>query len=108
MGLGHAVWCARHLIGDEPFAVLLADDMILSKTPCLKQMIDHYTEGNMAAVMQVPKDKTWQYGILDCTSETDKIITAKALVEKPDPEKAPSNHAIIGRYILTPDRFQQG
>lgn len=105
LGLGHAIWCARHLIGDEPFAVLLADDMILSKTPCLKQMMDYYQGGNMAAVMRVPENQTNQYGILDCLSQTDKIITAKALVEKPDPSHAPSNYAIIGRYILTPEIF---
>lgn len=105
LGLGHAIWCARNLIGNEPFAVLLADDMILSKTPCLKQMISHYTEGNMAAVMRVPKDQTNQYGIVDCASEDDKTIKAKSLVEKPSPKDAPSDHAIIGRYILTPEIF---
>lgn len=105
LGLGHAIWCARHLVGNEPFAVLLADDMILSKQPCLQQMMNHYDGGNMAAVMQVPNDKTNQYGILDCGAEDDYKIVAKGLVEKPDPAKAPSNHAIIGRYILTPEIF---
>lgn len=105
MGLGHAIWCARHLIKDEPFAVLLADDMILSKKPCLKQMIESYSDGNMAAVMQVPYNQTNKYGILDCLDENDKTIKAKGLVEKPDPAVAPSNYAIIGRYILTPEIF---
>lgn len=105
LGLGHAVWCARHLIGDEPFAVLLADDMILAKTPCLKQMIDHYPGGNMATIMEVPHEATQQYGILDCDFGDSQIIPARGLVEKPNPDQAPSQYAIIGRYILTPEIF---
>jgi len=109
LGLGHAVWCARNLIGDEPFAVILADDMIHSKKPCLAQMIDAYNklggEGNMAAVMEVPKERTSSYGILDIASDKGQVVLAKGLVEKPKPENAPSNLSIIGRYILEPDIF---
>lgn len=107
LGLGHAVWCARHLIGDEPFAVILPDDMILSKTPCLKQMMDAYDNvgGNMVAAMEVPNEKTRQYGVIDVASSKGSLITAKGVVEKPAPEKAPSNFAIIGRYILQPGIF---
>lgn len=109
LGLGHAVWCARHLIGDEPFAVILADDMVLADTPCLAQMLSAY-EGlnapvNMAAVMDVPREKTASYGILDVTSEDGKLAKAKALVEKPEPSEAPSTLSITGRYILQPDIF---
>jgi UTP--glucose-1-phosphate uridylyltransferase len=106
LGLGHAVWCARHLIGDEPFAVILADDLIHAKTPCIKQMINAYTGGNMAAVMEVPKAQTGSYGILDINgATTGKKVKAKGLVEKPSPAKAPSNLSIIGRYILDPGIF---
>lgn len=109
MGLGHAVWCARHLIGDEPFAVILADDMVQSNVPCLKQMVDVYNDapGNMAAVMHVPKEHTNRYGILDIASESGKLVAAKGLVEKPAPEDAPSTLSIIGRYILQPSIFDQ-
>ncbi len=108
MGLGHAVWCARHLVGDEPFAVILADDMVLSKRPCLKQMIEQYnkTGGNMAAVMDVPRERTKSYGILDIAEEpSDKLVLAKGLVEKPDPREAPSTLSIIGRYVLDASIF---
>ena len=108
LGLGHAIWCARHLVGDEPFAVLLADDLIVSKTPCLQQMMGPYETvgGNMAAVMEVSKEATSGYGILDVEgSKTGPLIQAKNLVEKPAVDKAPSTTAIIGRYILSPDIF---
>jgi UTP--glucose-1-phosphate uridylyltransferase len=107
LGLGHAVWCARNLIGNEPFAVILADDMVLSGKPCLAQMIEQYnkTGGNMAAVMDVPREKTKSYGILDIAHSEGKLVTAKGLVEKPEPEKAPSTLSIIGRYILDPGIF---
>ncbi len=109
LGLGHAVWCARHWIQNEPFAVILADDMVLSKTPCLKQMVDDYAKapGNMAAVMNVPKDKTSSYGILDVASDDGLIVKAQGVVEKPKPEDAPSTLSIIGRYILQPSIFTQ-
>ncbi|MCI5050368.1 MAG: UTP--glucose-1-phosphate uridylyltransferase GalU [Rickettsiales bacterium] len=109
LGLGHAVWCARHWIGDEPFAVILADDMVLSDTPCLKQMVDAYEKGpgNMAAVMNVPKGQTNKYGILDIAEDDGQIVKAKGVVEKPAPADAPSDLSIIGRYILQPDIFEQ-
>ena len=111
LGLGHAVWCARHLIEDEPFAVILADDMVLSEKPCLKQMIEAYEEiggGNMAAVMDVPREKTRNYGILDIEQggKDAKLVKAKGLVEKPEPDKAPSTLSIIGRYILDSSIFK--
>ncbi len=106
-GLGHAVWCARHAIGNEPFAAILADDLVLSETGCLKQMVDAYhahgAPANLAAVMDVPREHTKRYGILDVDGPTDgKMVAAKGLVEKPSPEKAPSTLSIIGRYILQP------
>jgi len=107
MGLGHAVWCARDLVGDEPFAVLLADDLILGKTPCLKQMVDARakTGGNVVAVMDVPRAHTRRYGVLDVERDDGSLVSVKGLVEKPAPEKAPSTLSIIGRYILEPEVF---
>jgi len=111
LGLGHAVWCARHLIGDEPFAVILADDMVLSKKPCLKQMVEAHklTSGNVLGVMDVPREQTNQYGIVDIdnnyASKNKRLVKAKGLVEKPAPDKAPSTLSIIGRYILEPGVF---
>ena len=110
-GLGHAVWCARHLIGDEPFAVILADDMVLSKQGCLAQMVNaHQTSGgNMLGVMDIPREKTASYGIVDINTRAKtgngKLVLAKGLIEKPAPEKAPSTLSIIGRYILQPEIF---
>lgn len=106
-GLGHAVWCARHLIGDEPFAVILPDDMILSDTPCLRQMMDAHagTGGNMAATMEVEAEQISSYGIIDPSGESGALVTARNVVEKPSPENAPSNLAIVGRYILQPEIF---
>lgn len=105
MGLGHAVWCARRLIGDEAFAVILPDDVIAGQTSCLKQMVDAYQQvgGNMVAAMEVPKKKTSDYGILGATDTSQRIVSVNAMVEKPSPETAPSNLAVIGRYILTPN-----
>lgn len=109
LGLGHAVWCARHLICDEPFAVILADDLVLSKKPCLKQMIEQYNDcgGNILGVMDIPRADTTSYGIVDIDpnfSKADaKLVKAKGLVEKPKPEDAPSTLSIIGRYILQPE-----
>lgn len=100
MGLGHAVWCARHLIGDEPFAVLLADDFIRSTKPCLKQMIEAYTDGNMVAVMDVDPEHVSKYGILDVKQEIGGLLHAQGVVEKPKISEAPSTSAVIGRYIL--------
>ena len=107
LGLGHAVWCARHLIGDEPFAVLLADDLVLSKTPCLKQMTDVHAEigGSVVAVMDVPREHTNRYGILDVERDDGRLASVRGLVEKPVPADAPSTLSIIGRYILQPQVF---
>lgn len=108
LGLGHAVLCARHLIGDEPFAVLLADDLILSSPPCLAQMVAAYakTGGNLVAVEEVPREHTSRYGILDIAKDDGKLVTVKGVVEKPTPAKAPSTLSIIGRYILEPLVFE--
>jgi UTP--glucose-1-phosphate uridylyltransferase len=105
LGLGHAVWCARRLIDDEPFAVLLADDLVLSETPCLKQLIDLHEQvgGNVVAVQDVAPEHTDRYGILDVIDDDGRIAEARGLVEKPKPEVAPSTLSIIGRYILQPD-----
>ena len=103
LGLGHAVWCARHLIGDDPFALILADDMILSNPTCLSQMIEAYHRkggGNFAAVMEVEPDHVNRYGILDIICEENDIIEACGVVEKPLPSQSPSCTAIVGRYIL--------
>lgn len=103
-GLGHAVFCASRLIGDEPFAVILPDDVIAAETPCLKQMIDAHekTGGNMVAAMEVPPHRACDYGLLDVKEDMGAIVSVKGMVEKPKPEDAPSNLAVIGRYILTP------
>ena len=116
MGLGHAVWCARRLIGNEPFAVLLPDDVIAAEKPCLQQMIEAYaqTGGNMVAAMEVPPSKASSYGVLDIDEDLGSIVKVKGMVEKPKAEDAPSNLAVIGRYILTPkvlinlNRIRQG
>ncbi len=109
LGLGHAVWCARHSIGDEPFAVLLADDLIQAEAPCMAQMVEAHAElgGNMVAVMDVPRNETQRYGILDVVEGDGRLVRAKGLVEKPAPEEAPSTLSIIGRYILQPDVLQE-
>jgi UTP--glucose-1-phosphate uridylyltransferase len=108
LGLGHAVWCARDLVEDEPFAVILPDDLVMAKTPCLKQMVAAHTEvgGNVVAVMDVPREHTKRYGILDVESDNGRLAKARGLVEKPDPDKAPSTLSIIGRYILHPHVFE--
>lgn len=108
LGLGHAVWCARQLVGGEPFAVMLPDDMVLSKTPCLKQLTDAHAEkgGHVVAVVDVPREHTKRYGILDVLKDDGHIASAKGLVEKPDPDKAPSTLSIIGRYVLDPAVFE--
>ena len=103
-GLGHAVWCARRLIGDEPFAVMLPDDVIAAEKPCLQQMVEAYEEtgGSMVAAMRVPEEKTSSYGILDVEAEKSKGLSrVKGMVEKPKAGTAPSNLAVIGRYILS-------
>jgi len=105
LGLGHAVWCARRLLSDEPFAVILPDDVIAGETPCLQQMVEAHAEtgGNMVAAMEVPQDKISAYGVLDIKEDMGSVVSVKGMVEKPAVEEAPSNLAVIGRYILTPD-----
>jgi UTP--glucose-1-phosphate uridylyltransferase len=105
LGLGHAIWCARAFIGDDPFAILLPDDLVLSETPCLKQLADAYaqTGGNVVAVTEVPREQTNRYGILKVGKTEGNLVEVKGLVEKPDPKDAPSNLSIIGRYVLLPD-----
>lgn len=104
LGLGHAVWCARPFIGDEPFAVILPDDLVLSEGSCIGELIEawHTTGGNVVTVEDVPRERTGSYGILDVETDDGHIAKAKGLVEKPSPDKAPSTLAIIGRYILDP------
>ena len=116
LGLGHAVWCARRLIGNEPFAVLLPDDVIAAEKPCLQQMVEAYGEtgGNMVAAMEVSPEKASSYGMLDVAEDMGAIVRVKGMVEKPKAEDAPSNLAVIGRYILSPrvlnnlNRVKQG
>ncbi|MEI4485472.1 UTP--glucose-1-phosphate uridylyltransferase GalU [Frigidibacter sp. MR17.14] len=106
MGLGHAVWCARRLLqDDEAFAVLLPDDVIAAEKPCLQQMVEAYEEtgGNIVATMEVPMDKVSSYGVLDVAEDMGSFVKAKGMVEKPKKEDAPSNLAVIGRYILQPE-----
>ncbi|MDP4086529.1 MAG: UTP--glucose-1-phosphate uridylyltransferase GalU [Bacillota bacterium] len=106
-GLGHAVWCARNFIGDEPFAVLLGDDIVQSETPCLKQLINVYeeTHSSIIGVQQVPDEETHRYGIIAPGLQNGRCYQVESLVEKPKPGAAPSNLAILGRYILTPEIF---
>ena len=103
-GLGHAVWCARKLVHNQPVAVLLADDLILGKS-CLAEMVEHYQGGNMVAVMDIPANETKSYGIVTPGHDDGRIVEVKGLVEKPDPEQAPSNIAVVGRYIIDPAVF---
>jgi UTP--glucose-1-phosphate uridylyltransferase len=108
LGLGHAVWCARHMIQDEPVAVLLADDLVKADTPCLKQMVDAQTEvgGNVIAVMDVAPSQTDKYGIVKPGATKGRLVEVQGLVEKPAPASAPSTMAVIGRYILQPSLFE--
>jgi UTP--glucose-1-phosphate uridylyltransferase len=108
LGLGHAVGCAKSFIGDEPFAVLLGDDIIDSEEPCLAQLIRAYEETNsiILGVQSVDKNDVYKYGIIDIESKDDRLYKVKDMVEKPNVSEAPSNVAILGRYILTPDIFE--
>jgi len=107
LGLGHAVWCARKFIGNEPFAVLLGDDIVVSQKPCIRQMIDIFNEHNkvVVGVQPVEAEEVSRYGIVKPDEIKGRLINVSRLVEKPAPEKSPSNLAIMGRYILTPDIF---
>lgn len=106
-GLGHAVWCARNFIGDEPFAVLLGDDIVQAETPCLRQLINEYenTLSSVIGVLKVDEEETHRYGIIDPLEQHGRRYQVSQFVEKPQPGTAPSNLAIIGRYILTPEIF---
>jgi len=105
LGLGHAIWCARTFVGDDPFAIMLPDDLVLADTPCLKQLADAYrqTGGNVVAVTEVPHEHTNRYGILKLGKDDGKLVEVTGLVEKPAPSEAPSNLSIIGRYVLMPE-----
>jgi UTP--glucose-1-phosphate uridylyltransferase len=105
LGLGHAVLCAKNLIRDEPFAVMSADDFISHDQSCIGEMIKRYDGSNMAASMEVPRRDVSKYGILDVDHETDELIKVKSVDEKPSLESAKSNHAIVGRYILSHEIF---
>lgn len=107
LGLGHAIWSARKFIGDEPFAVLLGDDIVQNSEPCLAQLMKQFdgTGHSIIGVQQVPEDETHRYGIIDPVSIDGKLIEVDRFVEKPEAGTAPSNYAIMGRYILTPEIF---
>jgi UTP--glucose-1-phosphate uridylyltransferase len=106
-GLGHAVWCARKFIGNEPFAVLLGDDIVQAEKPCLKQLIEEYekTSSSVIGVQTVPENETHRYGIIDPSGKEDRRYEVKRFVEKPAKGTSPSNLAIMGRYVLTPEIF---
>jgi UTP--glucose-1-phosphate uridylyltransferase len=109
LGLGHAVWCARNLVKDEPFAVLLADDLMLSEKPCLQQMMEVYEKNpsNVVALMEVEREDSVHYGMIDPGDSKGDLVSIKGFVEKPAPTKAPSNLAVIGRYLLQPTIFEE-
>ena len=109
LGLGHAVWCARRLVGNEPFAVILPDDVIAAEKSCLQQMVEAFeeTQSNIVAAMEVPDDKASSYGILDIKEDMGALVSTKGMIEKPAPGTQPSNLAVIGRYILTPTVLQK-
>jgi UTP--glucose-1-phosphate uridylyltransferase len=105
LGLGHAVWCARDIVGDEPFAVLLPDDLMWGRPGCLRQMVDAYEKvgGNIICAEQVPREKTASYGIITPGGSDGRLTEIHGLVEKPKPDDAPSTLAVVGRYILQAD-----
>ncbi|MBS7809685.1 UTP--glucose-1-phosphate uridylyltransferase GalU [Roseococcus pinisoli] len=105
MGLGHAIWCARSFIGDDPFAILLPDDLMMCDVSCTKQLADAYREtgGNVVAIEEVPRERVNRYGVLDVEKDMGHLVSVKGLVEKPPIDKAPSNLTIIGRYVLMPE-----
>ncbi|CAH8719314.1 UTP--glucose-1-phosphate uridylyltransferase GalU [Paenibacillus thiaminolyticus] len=107
-GLGHAIWCARKFIGNEPFAVLLGDDIVEANTPCLRQMLDVYEahEAPIVGVQPVPWEDVSRYGVVAGEQINERLLRAKQLIEKPAQDQAPSNWAIMGRYILTPHIFE--
>jgi len=109
LGLGHAIWCSRHAVGDEPFAILLADDLVKTDQPVLGQMLAKFEEvqSSIVAIEEIDPAQTDKYGILDVENTGNDLLRIKGMVEKPSPDEAPSNLAIIGRYILTPEIYTQ-
>ncbi|MDW3097584.1 MAG: UTP--glucose-1-phosphate uridylyltransferase GalU [Alphaproteobacteria bacterium] len=107
-GLGHAVWCARDLVGDEPFAVVLADELLKSSPGCLAQMVEAYekTQGNIVGLVDVPKEHTDRYGVIKPGARDGNLVEVSGMIEKPKPEAAPSTLALVGRYILQPSVFE--
>ena len=105
MGLGHAIWCARTFIGDDPFAILLPDDLMQCDKPCIGQLAEAYAEtgGNVVAIEEVPMDRVNKYGVIDVEKDMGRLVSIKGLVEKPPIDQAPSNLTIIGRYVLMPE-----
>ena len=105
MGLGHAIWCARAFIADEPFAILLPDDLMQCDVSCTAQLAEAYREtgGNVVAIEEVPRERVNKYGVLDVERDMGRLVSVKGLVEKPDVDKAPSNLTVIGRYVLMPE-----
>jgi UTP--glucose-1-phosphate uridylyltransferase len=108
-GLGHAIWCARAFVGDDPFAILLPDDLVLSDTPCLTQLAEAYREtgGNVVAVTEVAREHTHRYGILKTGADDGRMVEVLGLVEKPPPHLAPSTLSVIGRYVLMPEVIEE-
>jgi UTP--glucose-1-phosphate uridylyltransferase len=109
LGLGHAVWCARHVVGDEPFAVLLPDELMIGRPNCLAQMVEAYERvgGNIVAALEVPESETHKYGVIDPGATDGRLTEIRGMVEKPAPGTAPSNLMLPGRYILQPDVLRQ-
>jgi len=105
LGLGHAIWCAREFIGDDPFAILLPDDLMQCDVSCTAQLAEAYREtgGNVVAIEEVPMDRVNRYGVIDIDKDMGRLVSVKGLVEKPPIEEAPSNLTIIGRYVLMPE-----
>jgi len=105
LGLGHAIWCARAIVGDEPFAILLPDELMWGKPNCMKQMVEAYNGvgGNLISVLEVPREEVSQYGVITPGETTGNLTEVKGLVEKPKVEDAPSNKIVSGRYILQPE-----
>ena len=105
LGLGHAVWCARNFISDEPIAIILADDLIDAKPGCMKQMVENWNGGNMVATMEIEPEKTSSYGIITPGKVIQNKVEIKDIIEKPNPKNSPSNIAVVGRYIIEPSVF---
>ena len=105
MGLGHAIWCARAIVGDEPFAILLPDELMVGRPGCMAQMVEAYEEvgGNVISVLEVPREEVSSYGVIDPGAENGALTEVRGLVEKPQVDKAPSNKIVSGRYILQPE-----